>query len=146
MNIWSQPLAQAYYQCLEYAITTPFNCSFLLNLALKTRTCVMALLVTAWSEFSPNFIEFPVLYGLMMGSWSWINASIIEVLLGHGHVYEIILEVCSSDTILHVDSTWLFLLHCQVYCTQHYSFAWLCFILYLAVVMGMPYLAFMERN
>ena len=70
----------------------------------------MALLVTAWSEFSPNFIEFPVLYGLMMGSWSWINASIIEVSLGHGHVYEIILEVCSSDTILHVDSTWLFLL------------------------------------
>jgi len=30
--------------------------------------------------------------------------------------------------------------------TEHYSIAWLCFILYLASDMGLYYLTFMERN
>jgi hypothetical protein len=44
VNFRSQKLAQTYYQCLESIITTHLNCSFLLTLALKTRTSVMALL------------------------------------------------------------------------------------------------------
>jgi hypothetical protein len=49
-------------------MTTHFNHSFLLTLALKTKTCVMALLVLASSKFSPNLIEIMDPYRLPMGS------------------------------------------------------------------------------
>ena len=41
-------------KCLEFAVTVYFNRSILLTLALKTMTCVMALLVPAQPKFSPN--------------------------------------------------------------------------------------------
>ena len=42
--------------------------SFLFTLALKTKTCVMPLLVPALSKFSPSPIKFMVPYKLPMGS------------------------------------------------------------------------------
>jgi hypothetical protein len=44
-----------------------FNCSFLLTLALKTKTCVMALFVPTWSKLNPSLIEIPRPCRLMMG-------------------------------------------------------------------------------
>ena len=49
--------------------------SFLFTLALKTKTCVMPLLVPALSKFSPSPIKFMVPYKLPMGSWSGVGAS-----------------------------------------------------------------------
>jgi hypothetical protein len=54
----SQKLAQTYYRCLQSIITTHLKCSFFLALALKTKTCVMASLILAWLELSPNLVEF----------------------------------------------------------------------------------------
>ena len=54
MTLWSQKLAQTYYQYLEYAITAHFNISFLLTLALNTMTYVMTLLVSVGSNSSPQ--------------------------------------------------------------------------------------------
>jgi len=53
------------------------NRSFHLTLAPKPKTCVMALLVMAWSKFNPAFIEIIAPYRFPMGSWSGIGASII---------------------------------------------------------------------
>ena len=53
MNFLSQKLARTYYQCLEFVITTPFSCSFLLTLALKSMTCVMA----SWFWPNPSMIK-----------------------------------------------------------------------------------------
>lgn len=78
MNVWSQKLTQTYYPCLESANTVPFKRSFLLTLAPKTETCIMALLVLAWSKFSPNPVEIPVPYRLSMGSWLGIDSSSID--------------------------------------------------------------------
>jgi hypothetical protein len=66
--------AKTYCQCLESAITVHFKCSFLLTLALKTRTCVMAPLIFDLIEIRSrhdqidNLIEIPVPYRLPMGS------------------------------------------------------------------------------
>ena len=68
MSFLSQKLARAHYQCLQYAITAQFNHSFLLALALKTKTHVMALLAATWSKFSPNMIKTLILYRLPMES------------------------------------------------------------------------------
>ena len=68
MKFLSPKLAQKYYQCLGSTITVHFNSSFLLALALKLMICVMALFVPALSKFSPNLIEIPVPYKLLMGS------------------------------------------------------------------------------
>ena len=57
MIFWSQKLAQTYYQCMESTVVTHFNRSFLLTLALKTKTCVMELLVATWLKFDSNLIE-----------------------------------------------------------------------------------------
>ena len=53
------------------------NRSFLLTLALKFRTCVMALLVSTWLKFSPDVIKIMVPYRLPMGSWLGIGTSTI---------------------------------------------------------------------
>jgi hypothetical protein len=42
-------IVQTYYQHLEF--------SFLFILALRSRTCLMAQLIMAWSNFNPNLIE-----------------------------------------------------------------------------------------
>ena len=55
------------------------NCSFLFALALKTRTCVMALLDPTRLKFSPSLMEIPVPYRSPMGSWLGIEASTIPV-------------------------------------------------------------------
>ena len=55
VSFWNQKLVRTYYECLEYAITTHFNCS-LLTLTHKSRTCVMALLVLSQSKFNPNLM------------------------------------------------------------------------------------------
>ena len=68
MVSWSQKLTQTYYQCLESIIIAHFNRSFLLTLALKTRTCVMALLIPTWSKLSHDMMEILVSYRLPMGS------------------------------------------------------------------------------
>ena len=52
VNFLNHNLARAYYQCLKHAITAHHNHSFLLTLARKSRTCVMALLVSDQSKFS----------------------------------------------------------------------------------------------
>ena len=83
VNFWSQNLTQTYYQCLQFAITIHFNRTFLLTLALKTKTCVMTLLVMTLSKFqswpnekfNPNHIEIVVPYRLMMGSRLGIGTS-----------------------------------------------------------------------
>ena len=78
MIFWSQKLAQTYDQCLEFAITAHFNSSFLLTLALKTRTCIITLLIPAWLKFNPNLIEIPVPYKFSMGAWSGIGANTVH--------------------------------------------------------------------
>ena len=62
VNFWSQKLAWTYCQCLEFAIIVHFNRLFMLTLAIKTKTCVMALVILARSKFSPNLIEILVPY------------------------------------------------------------------------------------
>lgn len=47
--------------------------SFLLTLAHKTRTCVMALLVPAWTKFNHNLIEMPVPYRLPVVYFPFID-------------------------------------------------------------------------
>ena len=81
VNFWSQKFAPTYYQCLEYAMTTHFNHSFLLTLTLKTRTYVMALLGLISLKFNPNMIIILILYRLPMGSSSRINTSTIYLKL-----------------------------------------------------------------
>ena len=56
------------------------HCSFLLTLAFKTKTCVMTLLVPAWSKLSPNLIEILAPYRLPMETWSGLGASTIWVI------------------------------------------------------------------
>ena len=53
------------------------KCPFLITLALKTRTFVMALLIPVWSKFSPSLVRFPVPYKLSMGSSLGIGVSTI---------------------------------------------------------------------
>ena len=72
VNFWSQKLAQTYYQSLEFVKTAHFNHSFLLTLALKTRTCVMTLLIAAWSKFRPSLIKILVPYRLPIDAL-WIG-------------------------------------------------------------------------
>lgn len=47
MIFLSQKLAQTYYQSLEYATTAHCNCSFLHNLALKTKMSITTVLIQA---------------------------------------------------------------------------------------------------
>lgn len=51
MKFWSEEVARTFYICQEYAITAQFDHLFLLNLALKTSSCVMT-----------GLIKFPALY------------------------------------------------------------------------------------
>ena len=52
--------------------------SFLLTLALQTRTCIMmTLLIPIWSKFSLSLIKITVPYQLPMGSWLGIETSIL---------------------------------------------------------------------
>ena len=71
MNFWSQKLARSYYQCLDFGITTHFNCSFLLTLGLKTS--LIENQVPTWSKFR---------YRLLMGSpchWGDVNGGCVVV-------------------------------------------------------------------
>ena len=47
VNFLSLKLVQTYYQCLDSAITDHFDRLFLFILTLKTKICVMALLILA---------------------------------------------------------------------------------------------------
>ena len=84
MIFWSQQMDRTYYQCTESKMTVYLNRSFLLTLALQTMTCVMALLIPAWSKLSHDLSESKshhdqklssiliviiVPYKLVMGSW-----------------------------------------------------------------------------
>ena len=90
MYFWSLKLVWTYYNCLESLIIAHFSLP-LFTLALKTKTCVMALLI--WhethsiltiSKLSPNLIEITVLYRLPMGSLLGTGAStIIYIKVGH---------------------------------------------------------------
>lgn len=75
MRLWNQKLTQTYYQRLEFVTTIYFNCSILLTLALKSKICVMALLVSAGPKFSLSLIEILVPYRLSIGSWLKIGSS-----------------------------------------------------------------------
>ena len=83
-EFWSQKFAQAYSQCLELTMTAHFDYSFLLTLTLKTRTCVVALLVPTCSNLNPNLIEILIPYKLPMGPWLGIGASTIAYNQIHG--------------------------------------------------------------
>ena len=54
-------------------LTASFNCSFLLALVIKTKTCVMALLVPALSKSNPSLIKILIPYRMPMGSRSRIG-------------------------------------------------------------------------
>ena len=58
-------------------VTVCHKHSFLLILALKTSTCVMSLIVLAWSKFNPSLIKIPIPYRLLMGFWLRIGVSTI---------------------------------------------------------------------
>ena len=51
------------------------NRSFHHIVALKTKACVMALLVPTWSKLSPNLIKTSIPYRSPMGSWLGIGIS-----------------------------------------------------------------------
>ena len=61
MDFWSQKLIRTYYQCLESTITAHLNCSFLLTLPLKSITCVITILIPAYSRLSPSLIKIDTL-------------------------------------------------------------------------------------
>ena len=56
-----------FYQCLESITIAHSNYSGCLNLAFKTMTCVMTLMVSVISRLSPDVIENTIPYGLPMG-------------------------------------------------------------------------------
>ena len=59
MDFWNQKLVRTSYHCLESTITAHLNHSFLPTLALKTRTCVMALLVQEICGNQPIHASLP---------------------------------------------------------------------------------------
>jgi hypothetical protein len=67
-----------YYQCLEYVIIAQCNQSFLLILALKSKTCVTTIPILTWLKFNLNLIPIPLPNILSMGSWLGIGTSTIE--------------------------------------------------------------------
>ena len=78
MDFWSQKLFSTYYPCLESTITSRLDRLFFLTLALKTRTCVMALFFPTLLKLNPNMIGTTIPYRLPMGSLSWIGSSTIQ--------------------------------------------------------------------
>lgn len=101
MNCWSHkigpnilPMSWVYH-----------NFSFLLTLALKTRMCVMTLLVQAWSKFNPNLIEILLPLRLPMGSW--LGTNIPFIILNVSHLKNVdIIHVNITSTLVSSKWTW----------------------------------------
>ena len=78
---------RTYYQCLECAISAHCNCS-VLTLAIKTKTCVMTIMVSAWPKIRSSLIKILVLYRIPMESWSGPGASTVVVMWETFHFRE----------------------------------------------------------
>jgi hypothetical protein len=86
-----------------------YSHSFLLTLTLKTMTCVMTLLVLAWSKLNPNLIEIKIFCRLLMGFWSYIvyiicsnQESILQCAYGWNDVKSIESHTLPKCVLVHI--------------------------------------------